>query len=149
VGDDGHQVLVGEPGGIEEGDHHAPPVELLHVEEPRVGAPPAARAEDPRAEGERLDLRGGDGAEGAHALDPSLRSKVMTSRQSSSTLVSPNAGIVKGRRARYARCDLDERLNESVVHLRALPSRLPGCITRATCVAWRASGHPIPLERFQ
>ena len=60
VGDDGHQVVVGQLGGVHELAHHALPVEPAHVQEREIGAAAAPGAEDPGADGEALDLLGGD-----------------------------------------------------------------------------------------
>jgi len=56
VGDDRHQVVVGQLGRVHEPAHHALPVELAHVEEGQVRAAAAARAEDPGPDGQALYL---------------------------------------------------------------------------------------------
>jgi hypothetical protein len=51
-----HQVIVGQLGRVHELAHHALPVELAYVEEGEVRAAAPAGAEDPRADGQALDL---------------------------------------------------------------------------------------------
>src|SRR6266403_654334 len=148
VGDDGHEVVVGEVQRIHQTHDHAVAVEPAHVQQREVGAAAAAGAQDPGADRERLDLGGADVAERRHqkpvnSSRPTTRAMPSTTTSATPMATADTAAAVGSNEyLRYANNSMGSgvrreevrkservKLSKEIANAKMAPATTPGLIT--------------------
>src|SRR5438094_130012 len=148
VGDDGHEVVVGEVHRIHQPHDHAVAVEPAHVQQREVGAAAAAGAQDPGADRERLDLGGADVAERRHqkpvnSSRPTTRAMPSTTTSATPMATADTAAAVGSNEyLRYANNSMGSgvrreevrkservKLSKEIANAKMAPATTPGLIT--------------------
>src|SRR6267143_3577370 len=148
VGDDGHEVGVGEVHRIHQPHDHAVAVEPAHVQQREVRAADAAGAQDPGADRERLDLGGADVAERRHQKPVNSSRPTTRAMPSTTTSATPmatadtaaavgsneylryaNSSMGSGVRREEVRKSERVKLSKEIANAKIAPATTPGLIT--------------------
>src|SRR5206468_3257824 len=148
VGDDGHAVVVGEVHRVHQPHDDAVAVEAAHVEQREVRAAAPAGAEDPGADGERLDLGGADVAGRGHqkpvnSSRPTTRAMPSTTTSATPMATAETAAAVGSNEyLRYANNSMGSgvrreevrkservKLSKEIANAKMAPATTPGLIT--------------------
>src|SRR5437660_686757 len=148
VGDDGHEVVVGEVHRIHQPHDHALAVEPAPVQQREVRAAAAAGAQDPGADRERLDLGGADVTERRHQKPVNSSSPTTRAMPSTTTSATPmatadtaaavgskeylryaNSSMGSGVRREEVRNNERVKLSNEIANAKMAPATTPGLIT--------------------